>query len=86
MEAVRIAPHPCGKINAHVQKLLTENAPNCAPAVPFEIRERREPHHELVEQAPKGPQVRLPAVLLLAEEFWRRILHCAEECRGWLSR
>jgi len=49
--------------------LLTKNSSNGVPAVSFQVEEGWHSHDKLVQEAAKGPQVRLPTVLLLEEEL-----------------
>ena len=62
---------------------LTEDSADGVSAVALEIEKGRNTDNELVQEAAEGPQVRLPAVLLLEEELGRWVLERAEEgCCG----
>ena len=50
---------------------LTEDSADGVSAVALEIEKGRNTDNELVQEAAEGPQVRLPAVLLLEEELGR---------------
>ena len=50
---------------------LTEDSADGVSAVALEIEKGRNTDNKLVQEAAEGPQVRLPAVLLLEEELGR---------------
>ena len=60
---------------------LTEDAADGVSAVALEIEKGRNTDNKLVQEAAEGPQVWLPAVLLLEEELGWWVLERAEEGR-----